>query len=167
MNSRRPAKVRMSAPDRIVPVDPDAAAYFHRSASQVRRWIAEGAPVERKGRGARGAGALVNLSKVEQWYATRYNLPSLSTWPTKELFEQIPLWFFDALKRDSSGEGMPIHHMVGISETQAAGFLVLLHRYLFLRQFERAPRESDIPEPIARLFTIARMDARGGSVRKL
>jgi hypothetical protein len=77
--------------------------------------------------------------------------------------DQLAVYFWDALKRDSSGFGMPIHQVMGIPEHTAAGFLVLVHRYLFLRQFDRPPEDRELPEVIVNLARIHARECRVAS----
>jgi hypothetical protein len=112
----------------------------------------------------KGQGALVDPVKLGQWYAAHHHLVSVREKPARERLDALAEILWDALKRDSSGLGMPIHELLSIPVDKAAGFLVLLHRYVYLRHFDREPQEAELPEPILRLFAIARTHAHGGRV---
>lgn len=142
----------------------EAAICFHRSTSQIRRWIADGAPVVRRGRGAKGHGALVNLAEIERWYHQRRRLKSAAERPAHEVFAQLGQWFLDAVKRGSSPTGAPIHEILSFQQRTAARYLVLVYKYLFKRQFGRDPFDRELPPPILQLVEIARTHAYDDSV---
>ena len=141
----------------------EASERIHRHPATLRRWLEDGAPFK-PGTGGR-LGRLVDPVQLEVWYSARRHLPVAQERPLKQLVDDLGCLFLDALRRDSSGVGLPIHHVMGVPEHVAAGLFILLHRYLYLRMICEPPRERDLPPSIYTLAAIARTDARGGTVR--
>lgn len=139
-----------------------AAPRIGRHEATLRRWIEDGAPYK-PGSGGR-SGRLVDPAQLEEWYAARHQLPVVQARPLKQLLDDIADVFLDALKRDSSGVGLPIHQVMDVPEHVAAGLFILLHRYFYLRMICTPPRERDLPASIHALSVFARTDARGGTV---
>lgn len=154
----------MKRNDTLVGV-PGVARYFKRSSSQVRRWIHEGCPVERPGRCAKGQGALLDLRKVEQWYATRHQLPNVQARAIEENLAWLARLLWDTLKRASGPSGQPIHETLGLPIGQIAAFLFLMFTYAFRCACGREPWDSELPEPVGRLGEIARAHAHDDRVR--
>lgn len=144
---------------RYVPIR-HAAPQIGRHEATLRRWLEEGAPYKLGGK----QGRLVDPVQLEQWYAERHQLQVARARPRKQLLDDIAGWFLDALKRDSSGVGLPIHRVMDMPEHQAAGFPILLHRYMHVRMLCAPPRERDLPATIRALADITRIGARGGRV---
>ncbi len=107
---------------------------------------------------------MVDLERLEQWHARKYQLPSLENRSAKEHFEQLAKWLVDAFRRDSSGLGIPIHQMLGIGRDKGAAFLVMIYAYAHLRQFECRPETRDLPPDLLTLYRIACIDAHGAKV---
>lgn len=107
---------------------------------------------------------MVDLERLEQWYARKYQLPSLEKRSAKEHFEQLAAWLVDAFKRDSSGLGIPIHQLLGIGQDKGAAFLVMIYAYAHLRQFECRPEVRDLPAGLLTLYRIACIDAHADKV---
>lgn len=139
-----------------------AARILHRHPATLRRWIQDGAPCEKSSRGN-----LVDPLELERWYAAKHGLAVAEARASHTMLDEMAQWFWDALKRDSSGVGLPIHRVVDVPEPTAATFMYFLFKYLHLRMFCTPLHERDLPAGVAQLKAIAlstRIRARDGNV---
>lgn len=143
----------------------EAARHFRRSASQIRRWIQEGCPTARRGRNAKGEGALLDLQEVETWFAARHHLPSVRARSTDDWLARLAQLVLDTVKRSSGPSDQPIHDALGLPVGQIAAFLYLMYGYAFRRAYGREPWDTELPDPIVSLGEIARAYARDDRVR--
>lgn len=157
--SAHPASAKINNP-RGLSIE-QAARRLGRHPATVRSWIRNGAPVEALGRSAKGHGSRVCPEQLARWYANR-RLPAVQAQADRREMDELAALLLDALKRSSSEAGLPLHHLLSLTEEQAAGLFFLLWKYLHLRICEQWPDDEKLPDAAQRLFRIASETARVG-----
>ncbi len=128
---------------------PDAAHALGVSASTLRRWIAEGAPVARRGRRGRGRSTLVQVAAVTAWRAPGLS-PSLAAALARGL-ERSAVAVADA-HRELTGP----HKVASAGPMVASWYLTGAALIDALREVD--PQLTDIsalPEPLERLHKLS------------
>jgi hypothetical protein len=128
----------------------DAAHALGVSASTLRRWIAEGAPVARRGRRGRGRSTLVQVAAVTAWRAPGRPHPSLAAALARGL-ERSAVAVADA-HRELNGP----HKVASAGPMVASWYLTGAALIDALREVD--PQLTDIralPEPLERLHKLS------------
>ena len=113
-----------------------AARELGLSPAQIRRDIAAGAPVLRRGSVGRGRGSLLDLEVYRRWRARESD--------PVHMMQRVAEALSDVMKRDA-GEGVPAHVSLGIRRGHAAVLLAIayerIHRAVTGREAECLPAE--------------------------
>jgi hypothetical protein len=144
----------------------EAARRLEVDRATVRRWIQDGAPVERPGEVGRGRGALIRLSDLRRWRAERAGAvePADKRLP-EAVCAAVARGLWQAFRRGNGGDSSPVWEVQRVGSGRAAMVLSAAFASIHREITGREPLPAELPREIEMLHdcAISALSARTAS----
>jgi hypothetical protein len=125
-----------------------AAKALNKTPKTLLGWIKAGAPCVREGEIGRGHGTLVNLEALQQWRAAHV-APGLRQQTQRQQLQALAISLMRCYRNDQAAQ------VVGTTEQQAAGLLLLVYERLAKDLTGEPVTVGDLPEEMKLLGFIS------------